>query len=362
MTVGLAESITVTADAAAVERDTATAGESITTHEVENLPINGRAPMDLVILAYGTVNAGTRDQNRPFEQSGQSNFSSGGTASGSSAALIDGVPNIGTPGTAKTLVSYSPPVDAVEEVKVESFNVDASVGGMGGGTVQIISKSGGNQFHGALSEFNQISNLAATPYFTNASGSKKTPFGDNQFGLAVGGPVWIPKVYNGRNKLFFFFAYEKYGDRDLYPTYFTMPTAAERTGDFSRLLSLNTGSKNYTLYDPSTGVLNGSVVTRTAFPGNIIPKSRLNPVALNFVNQFMPLPNLPGNYDDTNNFITPEHVVNQYDSYSGRADYYLSVRDKLTFSGRQSYWLQTGAEVTDNPAYWNGAAGRFGGA
>ncbi len=355
LTVGdAAQTVAVTGDATALETATATAGESITTREVENLPINGRAPMDLVILAYGTVNVGTRDQNRPFEQSGQSNFSLGGTASGSSSALIDGVPNIGTPGTAKTIVAYSPPVDSVEEVKVESFNVDTSFGGMGGGTVQLITKSGGNQFHGAISEFNQLSNLAATPFFTNAAGQKKTPFGDNQYGLAVGGPIWIPKVYNGRNKLFFFFAYEKYGDRDLYPTYFTVPTAAEKTGNFSRLLSLNNGSKNYTLYDPATGVLNGGVVTRTPFPGNIIPTSRLNPIATNFLNQYVPLPNLPGTYDDTNDYLTPEHVVNQYDSYSGRADYYLTAKDRLTFSGRQSYWLQTGAELADNPAYFNG--------
>lgn len=348
------QAVTVTADAAPLESVTASAGQAITTHEVESLPINGRAPMDLVILGYGAVNVGTRDQNRPFEQSGQSNFSLGGTASGSSAALIDGVPNIGTTGTSGTLVSFSPAVDAVEEVKVEAFNVDASYGGMGGGTVEITTKSGGNQFHGALSEFNQLSVLAATPFFTNASGSKKTPYGENQFGFAVGGPVWIPKVYNGRNKFFFFGAYEHYGDRDLYPTYFTVPTAAERTGDFSRLLSLNNGSKNYTLYDPSTAAISGSTVVRQPFPGNIIPQARLNPIAGNFLNSFVPLPNLPGNYDDTNNFITGEHVSNHYDSYSGRSDMYLGGKDKLTFSGRESYWLQTGSQLADNPAYWDG--------
>jgi len=98
-------------------------------------------------------------------------------------------------------------------------------------------------------------------------------------------------VFNGKDPLFWFFAHEGFADAYATPAYFTVPTAAEIQGDFSHLLSLTSGSKNYTLYDPSTVVLNGSTITRTAFPGNIIPSNRLNPIATNFLKQYMPGPN-----------------------------------------------------------------------
>ncbi len=119
--------------------------------------------MDLAVLGYGVVNTGVRDQNRPFENSGFSTFAMGGAATGANAALLDGVPNVGTLGTSGTRISFSPPVDSVVDVKVEAFNVDASYGGFGGGTVEITTKGGTNQLHGSASEFNQVSKLAATP-------------------------------------------------------------------------------------------------------------------------------------------------------------------------------------------------------
>ena len=346
------ESVTVSADAAQLERVSASAGQVITTHEVESLPVNGRAPMDLAILGYGVVNTGVRDQNRPFENSGFSTFAMGGAATGANAALLDGVPNIGTLGTVNTRVSFSPPVDSVVDVKVEAFNVDASYGGFGGGTVEVTTKGGTNQLHGSASEFNQVSNLAGTPFFTNAAGLKKPPYHQNLWSATIGGPVWIPKVINGKDRLFWFFTYEGFKDAYATPAYFTVPTAAEIQGDFSHLLSLNSGSKNYTLYDPTTGVLNGSTITRTPFAGNKIPSNRLNPIATKFLADYMPAPNTQGIYDDTNNFNSPENTVDRYHSFSGRADVNISNKNKLTVTGRQSYWCQTGpSDIVLNLAY-----------
>jgi hypothetical protein len=196
LTVGASsESVTVTADAPQLESVTASAGQVITTREVESLPVNGRAPMDLAVLGYGVVNTGTRDQNRPFENSGFSTFAMGGAPTGANAALLDGVPNVGTLGEASTRIAFSPPVDSVVDVKVEAFNVDASYGGFGGGTIEVTTKGGTNELHGSASEFNQLSNLAGTPFFTNAAGGKKPPYRQNLWGATVGGPVWIPKVY-----------------------------------------------------------------------------------------------------------------------------------------------------------------------
>src|SRR4029078_10275085 len=122
-------------------------------------------------------------QNRPYENSGFSNLGMGGAAAGANEVLLDGVPNIRTLRNATTQndrrASFSPPVDAVSEVKVDVLNVDAAYGGSGGGTIQVITKGGSNQVHGVLSEFNQTSNLTATPFFTNAAGGKKTVFRQN---------------------------------------------------------------------------------------------------------------------------------------------------------------------------------------
>src|SRR5215471_17870028 len=347
------ESVTVSADAAQLESVSASAGQVITTHEVESLPVNGRAPMDLAILGYGVVNTGVRDQNRPFENSGFSTFAMGGAATGANAALLDGVPNVGTLGTINTRVAFSPPVDSVVDVKVEAFNVDASYGGFGGGTVEITTKGGTNQFHGSASEFNQVSALAATPFFINADPKgQKPPYRQNLWGATIGGPVWIPKVFNGRDKLFFFFAYEGFKDAYSTPASFTVPTAAEEQGDFSRLLSLNNATKNYTLYDPSSAVLANGVITRQEFPKNVIPLTRLNPIATKFLSSYMPAPNTQGVYDDTNNFLSPLNTFDDYHSYLARGDVNISSINKLTLSGRHSYWCQTGPlDIVENLAY-----------
>jgi len=344
------DSVTVTADAPPLNTVSASAGQSITTREVENLPINGRAPMDLAVMAYGVVNTGVRDQNRPYENSGFSNMGMGGAAAGANEVLLDGVPNLGTLGNATTQndrrAGFSPPVDAVSEVKVDVLNVDAAYGGSGGGTVQVITKGGGNGLHGSLSEFNQVSNFTATPFFTNAAGGHKTNFRQNQWGVTAGGPVVIPKVYNGKDKLFWFFTYEGHKNSEPAPTYTTVPTAAERKGDFSELLKINS---SYALYDPNTAVLSGSTVTRQVFPSNIIPSNRLNPIAQNYLT-YIGLPNIQGKADGTNNYFAGLTTNNSYSAFSGRMDANLSNVNKLTLSGRESFWIQKSGNIFNNIA------------
>ena len=218
--------------------------------------------------------------------------------------------------------------------------------------MEITTKGGTNQLHGTASEFNQVSALAGTPFFANSAGTGKPPYRQNLWGFTVGAPVIIPKVLNGKDRLFFFFAYEGFADAYATPAYFTVPTAAEIQGDFSHLLSLNNGTKNYTLYDPNTAVLNGSAISRTPFPNNIIPANRLNPIATKFLSAYMPAPNTRGIYDDTNDYLSPENTVDKYHSFSGRSDANISNKNKLTVVGRQSNWCQTGPnDMIENLAY-----------
>lgn len=338
------QSILVTADAQLLESVSASTGQVISTREVENLPVNGRSPMALAYLGFGVISNEARDQERPFENAGLSNQAIGGAAAGANEMLLDGVPNIGTTGQTGLRVAYSPPIDSVSEVKVEAFNVDAAYGRSGGGTIEITTKGGTNQFHGSLFEFNQNSFLNATSFFTNASGGKKTVGRQNNYGATVGGPVLLPKVYNGRNRLFFFFAWENWQDSGPNPVITTVPTAAQRTGDFSALLALGAA---YQLYDPATAKSAGGVVSRGGFAGNLIPSSRLSPVAQNYF-KLIPAPNLPGTKDGTSNYFAALSTVQTYHSYNGRVDYNVSDRNRLTGSMHESLWQQDSNQVLGN--------------
>ncbi len=346
------ESVTVTDSTPLLNTVSASAGQSIDTREVQNLPINGRAPMDLVVLGYGVVNTGVRDQNRPYENGGFSDFAMGGGVSGANEVLLDGVPNIGTLGTTGRRAAFSPSADSVSEVKVEVFNVDAAYGGAGGGTVEVVTKGGTNRIHGSASEFNQVSRLAATPFFTNQAGSTKTVSRQNTWGVTAGGPLYIPKVFNGRDKLFWFFSYEGHKNSEPAPTFTTVPTAEERNGDFSALLRVPVTGASYTIYDPASARLSGGSVVRTAFQNNVIPQARLtSPLAKNYLS-YVGMPNNTFNVkpDGTNNYFVGLTTNNAYTSYSGRMDANIGNKNKLSGSVHESLWQQTSGDLFSNIA------------
>jgi hypothetical protein len=347
------ESVTIMSDAAPLESVRVSAGQSITANELENLPLDGHTALDAEFVGFGVISQENRDANSPSGNAGFATITMGGAAQGANEILLDGVPDIGTTGTTGRRPAFLPPPDSVAEVKTEVFNMDAASGGAGGGTSEMITKGGTNQLHGALSEYNNDSALQATAFFVNSIGGVKPKSETNQWAGVVGGPVWIPKVYNGKNRVFFLFAYEGIHSGGPTAVFGTTPTAAERQGDFSQLLSLNNSTKNYTLYDPNTAVLSGSTVVRQPFPNNIIPQSRLNPIAQNFIGSYMPLPNRPGVYDDTNNYGANENALNPYHFFSGRGDVNISDRNKLTLVGRESMYEQVNGALFNNIAYLN---------
>ena len=153
------QSVTVTADASMVETATASVGQVINQRQIENMPINGRAPLVLAQLAFGVTPNSDPKFSRPFDNSGPSGFSMGGVPNQSNELLIDGAADT----TRNLRVAYNPPPDAVMEVKVETFQSDAAYGHTGGGTVNVVMRGGTNSFHGSAYEFNQVSKLAATP-------------------------------------------------------------------------------------------------------------------------------------------------------------------------------------------------------
>jgi hypothetical protein len=351
---GVSEAITVTADAPLVVSTSPSVGQVITSQEVEDLPTNGHSPAMLAILSMGVTDTSELGPFRPFDFVGNT-FSIGGAPTGSNEMLLNGVPNSAT-GFLQS--AYNPPQDAVLEVRVNIFENDAAYGHTAGGTFNQIIKGGTNGFHGSAYDFNQVSLLDANEFYNNAASEPRPAYNYNQFGLTAGGPVFIPKVYNGKNRIFWFFAYEGLKDSDpadspletSNPLVFaTVPTVRERSGDFSALLNLSTAGTSYSIYDPATGVVSGTHVSRTPFPNNIIPQSRLNPIALNYL-QYFPLPNTAGLPNGEQNYAVNAVDSDGYDNEMGRLDINLSDRNKLSIDARHNYRMQHRTDYFSNIA------------
>ncbi len=339
------ESVTVTADASLLNTATASVGQVITSSQIENMPMNGRTPLTLAQLAYGVVPSSDPRFTRPFDNAGPSGFSMGGGQGQSNELLLDGSPDM----TRNRRVAYNPPVDAVTEVKVEAFQVDAAYGNTAGGTVNVVMKGGTNEFHGSAYEFNQVSALKATPFFTNSAGQRKPVTRFNQYGVAAGGPIWLPKIIDGRNRLFFFFAYEGIRQSEPEPTFSTVPTELQRRGDFSELLRAGGA---YQIYDPVTGVAEGNRIRRQPFPGNVIPTSRINPIAPRVLSYY-PAPNFPGTIDGRQNYFNNQVRSDTFFSYMGRIDWNVSDRHKLFWNIRTNDRIENRGNRFDNIATGN---------
>ena len=355
MSIGqMTETISITAEAPVLNTTTASTGQVITTRQIDNMPLSGRTPLALAQLAFGVTPTDDPRFTRPFDNGGPSGFSMGGSPSRSNELLIDGAPDT----TGDNRVAYNPPVDAVAEVKAESFQADAAYGHTGGGTVNVVLKSGTNIFHGSLYEFNQVNNTAATPFFTNKVGGRKPTSRFNQWGGSFHGPVMIPKLVDGRNKLFFFFAYEGIKDALPAPSLSTLPTAAQKTGNLSALLNVPNTGASYQIFDPATGVVDGARVRRTPFANNIIPASRLSPIAQNYLKLY-PDPTEQGRADGQDNFTSLTNGErNDFYNYLGRLDVNFSDRHKLFFNARHNKRIGQGGNglgkaLTDNPTATN---------
>ena len=316
------ETITVAAERTLLQTATASLGLSVEAGQIESLPLSGRAPSSLVKLAGGVNDLSSPTANtRPFDSGGTSNFAIGGGQVRTSDLLLDGGPNMAR----DRRISYNPPADIVQEVTVETFQSDAAFGNTQSGTVNIVTKSGTNAFRGSAGFYTQPSELAATNFFTKRAGGKDPAYKYNQGGFTAGGPVVIPRAFDGRNKMFWILSYDNIRNRYPGPTLTTVPTQAMRRGDFSELLPLG---DIYRIYDPMTGVAAGQRRQREPFPNNVIPQDRLNPIALAYLNYY-PLPNTRGETNGTGNYLSSNPRTDTYHSIMGRGDMNLTSKGRL---------------------------------
>jgi len=323
----VSESIEVFANATLVNSENATVGTVINNKVITELPLNGRNYLDLAALAPN-VSFG-------FPAAGQAGSRQGGVRANESIAVagqrasynrftLDGVEN--TDPNFNTFVVL-PSIDALQEFKVQSGIYPAEFG-REATQINVSTKPGGNDFHGTLFYFLRNDKLDAKNYAFTAARPPKDPFKWNQFGFTLGGPVWIPKVFNGRNKLFFMSNYEWFRQRRQVQAISSLPSAAMQTGNFSELPKGTTG-----IYDPKTRVNQNGVITATLFPGNIIPTNRIDSVSQKLL-EFYPTPNVI-NPNLSQNFVQSQGRPINRDQFVVRMDFVESSSSQ--WFGRYSW-------------------------
>jgi hypothetical protein len=359
LTVGdVGMTVEVTAAPPLLGTEDANIGQTVPGELLANIPLSGRTPMSVAQFTVGVVATTNPVGVRPFDNSAVAGFSVGGLPNKNSEILMDGSPD----NASDNAPAYELPLDAAREVTIKVFESDTTYGHSGGAVANQITKSGTNRLHGTLSEFHQDNDLNAYPYFTKRTpGAKISVSRQNQFGGTIGGPVWIPKLYNGRDKLFFFFAYEGFYDSGSGGSYTSVPTVAERAGDFSQVLTqgnLRTDTEcpgvtsapynSQAIFDPASGKLDAAcaakgytIYDRTPFPNNNITAGTLplNPVALAALKYF-PQPNSPGNALGQNNYYSTAETGDRYNNELGRLDYNVSPRQQLYLTGRHNQRVQ----------------------
>src|SRR5574341_2635464 len=263
------ETITVTADAPVLDTTSGSLGTVVDSRRVADLPIPHGEPFKMIGLAGGV--SYTRDPrlDRAFEPTHSVGYAINGTLANRSDVTIDGVPSTSTANANEVIASFVPPQDLIAEFKVQTATFDASFGNTEGGVTNLSIKSGSNAFHGSAYWTKLPPGLFANDFFANRTGTSLADFKYTRWGGTTGGPVWIPKVYNGRNRTFFMYGIEGIPEsRPRNNGTPTIPSEKMRNGDFSELLAANAG---YQLYNPFTARQEGSRIRRDPLPGNIIP-------------------------------------------------------------------------------------------
>src|SRR5215831_6120195 len=324
------ETVTVTSAGPLIEAEKADRGMVVVRQNVAEMPIMTKTPLLLATLAPGVTNTAVRYDWTPFSNSGLTTWSINGSTAFSTGFLIDGAPNDAVYQSAPT-IAYVPPSDAVQEFRVVANAYDAQYGRNGGGVISMVTKGGTNQIHGSAYEYLKRPSLNATSFSNNSKGlgPDNTPL--DQYGFTVGGPVFIPKVYNGRDKTFFFTAWEAYKQNQVFPQndVSSVPTIAQRSGDFSQ--TFNSAGQLMTVYDPDSGSLVNGQWVRKPFPGNVIPSNRFDPTGSKILGLY-PEPNLAttGPVNWQNNFFLKDNVT-WYDFHNivERVDHNFSQKERI---------------------------------
>jgi hypothetical protein len=327
------ETVVVSADASLIETANANMGRVIATQEVLDLPIHLGDVDNIIRLGNGVAFTDQPAKDQPWQPL-NSAYAMAGSQSNRNEYTLDGASNTDHDEARSTVAeAWSPMSDVVAEFKVQTATFDVSTGQTEGGVVNVSLKSGTNRLHGSAYFGKEITQGDANLYFSNAAGQPQPRLNLTNPGGSISGPVFIPKVYNGKNRTFFLFGYN--WDKSVAAggnaggIVATVPTAAERNGDFSALLGL--GSV-YQIYDPfSRAPAAGGLFSNKPLPGNIIPANLISPIAQKILGYY-PLPEQTGTVNGENNLDRsnwPSRVT--YHSTVYKFDQNLSDKNRLMF-------------------------------
>jgi Carboxypeptidase regulatory-like domain/TonB dependent receptor len=335
----ITEQVMVTSQSPLLETATADRGTLVDQQSVDQLPLNGRNPFMLAKIVAGVSFNGTAIYQRPFDNGAIAQWTINGGLETSNEFLLDGAPNNAEAGSNN--IAYVPPVDAVQEFKIQTNSYDAQYGHTSGGIVNVSLKSGANAPHGTLYDFTRRKGWDANSFQNNAVGAPKGDHYLDQFGGQLDGPVYIPKVYDGRNKTFFLFAYEKYYENTPRPEYYSVPEPEFFNGDFSKLT--NSNGQKITIYDPATGAMVNGAFVRQPFPGNMIPLNRINPISKSILSyEAAPNTTTPGQPYSINDQYVDEPDKDNYYNQVVKIDQQIGARNHFSFREIRSNRLEMG--------------------
>jgi hypothetical protein len=329
---GIEEVVNVSADTVVLKTSDANLGLTIDQKRLAELPLIHGDPYKIMGLAAGVTHSGSQRLDRPYEPTHIVGYAYDGTRSNRSDLLIDGVPSTSTANANEVIASYVPPSDMVQEFKVQTATFDAQFGNTEGGVTSIGIKAGTNQLHGSVYYFAEPVELAANDFFGKARGQRRVDSSSTRPGFSLQGPVRIPGVYDGKDKTFFSVGFERI--KDVRPRFDAsgdswVPTEKLRNGDFSDY------SQFVTIYDPLTRVPTGTgQFVGQPFPGNIIPASRISPVAKKVL-EFYSLPKQPGLVGNIRDSTLAETA--EYNTTTLRFDQQISSRNRMFVRGS---WYQ----------------------
>jgi hypothetical protein len=332
------ETITVTAENVVLNTTSATLGQVVDARRIADLPLAHGNPFLLIGVTPGASWSHTSGSlNRPFEPTHIVGYAINGSRANRMDVTIDGTPSTATANANEVIASYVPPTDAIQEFKVQTTGFDASYGQTEGGVTNILLKSGTNSFHGTAYWANQPASFAANEWLSNKSGSARANWTYNRWGGSFGGPVYLPKLYDGKNKTFFMWAYEAIREarpRNNCGSICTVPTQAEKGGDFSKLLAA--GGSAYQIYNPFTRAKVGDIFVNQPFTGNIIPANLINPIAKKILETYYPAtPYTSGDALGLGNQVEPNipETITYY-THTMKFDHNITDAQRLSVTGR----------------------------
>ncbi|MGH9661433.1 MAG: carboxypeptidase regulatory-like domain-containing protein, partial [Bryobacteraceae bacterium] len=333
------ETVTVSASTPLLNTASSDLGQVVEKNYLSAITVNlTRNVLNTVRLTPGVTGGGATVTGN---NAGSFSIAGGGSTTGRIEFLVDGIPN--TTAHNSGGVVFVPSIDAVEEIKVHTTMFDAQYGHSNGGAINVTTKGGTNQLHGTTYLYKRWSALDANSWTNNTAGLSKPPTNYYQFGYLVSGPVYLPKLYNGRNRTFFSTTFEKDRDQVELTRRARVPTADERLGDFSR--TINRRGAAFTLFDPATTVVANNRATRQAFAGNRIPASRITPTGAAWLKLY-PDPNTSATTQlEALNWIGAGSTILPQTQIGSRIDHNVSDRQRIFGRFGMLRLKQTNAEL-----------------